>query len=216
MSLCVSSLCLILLGLSFQTGGGVAATELHDDFRVFFQVVSIDDVTSPFLYTYQETPEFARSVDFLVSREYDQLLDELFESIYFEEYRDLLMENGVPMQVWMERFRALTHAPPFPARSPLTLTRAGLDKDFMPFIYNMMPYIILTDITDVYFYLSRTSRPFMAFLQFLASDEHQNTLGYLIECPQFQALWMALLENGIDLQEIFNYFSKEIAFAQDF
>jgi len=67
------------------------------------------------------------------------------------------MEHGVPALQWLERVRGMTHAPPFPVPHPPQLNLERLDKDFMPFIYNMIPYIILTDIKDVYFYLSRTS-----------------------------------------------------------
>lgn len=78
---------------------------------------------------------------------------------------NLLTEHGVPGRQWVEKLRAMTHAPPFPVpHPPLAADAASLqrqDKNFMPFIYNMLPYIILTDIKDVYFYLSRTSVSFM-------------------------------------------------------
>jgi hypothetical protein len=77
---------------------------------------------------------------------------------------NLLTEHGVPGRQWVEKVRAMTHAPPFPVPHPPLVAAASLqhqDKNFMPFIYNMLPYIILTDIKDVYFYLSRTSVSFM-------------------------------------------------------
>lgn len=80
------------------------------------------------------------------------------------QYMNLLTEHGVPGWQWVAKVRAMTHAPPFPVPHPPQAAAASLqqqDKNFMPFIYNMLPYIILTDIKDVYFYLSRTSVSFM-------------------------------------------------------
>ncbi|XP_059488063.1 uncharacterized protein LOC132203915 [Neocloeon triangulifer] len=207
---------IVLLGLSLQAGSGATST-LTKDFHKFLDVVTFEDFVSPFLHTYQENEQFARSADFLVSQRFNDLLDELIASVYFEEYRNLLMEHGVPAQLWLEKARAMTHKPPFPVPHPAEPEKtAALDKDFMPFIYNMMPYFILTDIRDVYFYVSRTSVPFMDLLQFLASDEYKNTLSFLVECPQYQALIDTLQDNGIDVLKIYNYLKREFELADDY
>jgi hypothetical protein len=49
-----------------------------------------------------------------------------------------------------------------------------------------------------------------ALLDLLESDEYQNALSFLQESPHYQAVIDALLENGIDLNLIYNYLSREL------
>ena len=149
---------------------------------------------------------------------------------------NLLTEHGVPGWQWVEKVRAMTHAPPFPVPHPPQASLQQQDKNFMPFIYNMLPYIILTDIKDVYFYLSRTSVSFMvrhfsyyaikiaicpahtdtkksrslqALLDLVQSEEYQKMWIFLQESSEYLAVMDALGENGFDVKMIYDKLELE-------
>jgi hypothetical protein len=61
------------------------SASLTTDLEKFHDVIAFDDVAAPFLNTYQESKEFAACADFLVSQPFNDLLDNLVASFYYEE-----------------------------------------------------------------------------------------------------------------------------------
>jgi hypothetical protein len=61
------------------------SASLTTDLEKFHDVIAFDDIAAPFLNTYQESKEFAACADFLISQPFNDLLDDLVASFYYEE-----------------------------------------------------------------------------------------------------------------------------------
>ncbi|KAF4519680.1 hypothetical protein B566_EDAN003930 [Ephemera danica] len=177
----------------------VASATLMEDLHEFTEIVSFSDLATPFEDAYGNDTAFVLAVDFLISREFETLIETLVESPIYENFSQLVELNGLPMTLLVTKARQALKEPPFPKARIVEETHRSLSPDIMPYIYEMEGYILWKDVWILYRTRAKNSRIFQGFLAFLTSPEFRYALDLVLESPEWQDLNFALLSHGTDV-----------------